>query len=126
MRLTRWIVVVCLGAALVLAGTAQAQTFSATGSLNIAREVPTATLLNDGTVLVAGGYDGAALANSDLYNPATGTFNITGGLTTARADYTATLLQNGLVLITGGFSGSGSSPSYLASSELYNPATGAF
>ena len=38
----------------------------------------TATLLPDGRVLVAGGYDGKAdLATAELYDPKTGTFSLT-------------------------------------------------
>src|ERR1043166_5958768 len=45
-----------------------------TGSLNSARVGHTATLLQNGKVLVAGGIDGnGALASAELYDPATGT-----------------------------------------------------
>ena len=66
-------------------------------------------------VLMAGGYNGSALASAELYNPATGTFTPTGSLNTARELHTATLLNNGLVLIAGGVNSGG----YLASAELY-------
>ena len=54
-------------------------TFTPTGSLNTARVYHTATLLNNGTVLIAGGYDnnGNTSASAELYNPATGTFTPT-------------------------------------------------
>ena len=84
----------------------------------------TATLLNNGMVLVAGGYNTqyhVALASAELYNPATGTFTPTGSLNTARYCHTATLLNNGMVLIAGG-----GLHGTLASAELYNPATGTF
>ncbi len=82
----------------------------------------TATLLPNGTVLVAGG--SSPLVSAELYNPATGTFSVTGAMITPRGSHTATLLPNGQVLIAGG-SGNGS-PFPLASAELYDPATGTF
>jgi len=49
--------------------------FVLTGSLNTARILHTATLLNNGIVLMAGGASSSAvLASAELYNPATGTF----------------------------------------------------
>ena len=101
-----------------------AQNFIATGSLGTARQLHTATLLNSGMVLIAGGLDsgGNVSASAELYNPATGTFSATGSLNTARRSHTATLLNSGMVLIAGG---EGSS-SALASAELYDPATGIF
>jgi hypothetical protein len=107
------------------------QTFTPTGSLNTARAYHTATLLNDGQVLIAGGSNSARgyptyLTTAELYNPVTGTFSYTTRtLKVARAHHTATLLSNGLVLVAGGFDGNLSSD-YLASAELYNPATGTF
>jgi hypothetical protein len=93
--------------------------FVFTGSMTDGRYLHTATLLNNGMVLITGGVH---LASAELYNPATGTFSITGSMTTARYGHTATLLNNGMVLITGGQSSTG----YSASAELYNPATGTF
>jgi hypothetical protein len=101
-------------------------TFSDTvGGLNTARRQHTATLLNNGMALVAGGFNDwdQFLSSAELYNPATGTFSYTpGSLNTAREDHTATLLNDGTVLMAGGDNASGA----LASAELYNPATGTF
>ena len=97
--------------------------FVLTGSLNTARASHTSTVLNNGMVLIAGGYNGNVLASAELYNPATGTFTPTGSLKTARLYHTATLLNNGRVLIVGGNAENGN---ILASAELYNPATGTF
>jgi len=53
--------------------------FENTGSLAQAREDHTATLLPDGKVLVAGGYDGhSALASAEVYDPASRTWAGTG------------------------------------------------
>src|SRR5208282_2055170 len=69
--------------------------FILTGSLNTGRYDYSATLLNDGTVLMAGGFNNSigTLASAELYHPATGSFTTTGSLNTARYDYTATLLN---------------------------------
>ena len=114
-----------IGLLLCVSPGSPAQTFTATGSLNTARDNHTETLLNNGMILVVGGTDtnGHALASAELYNPATGLFTYTGSLHTARWDHTATLLPNGMVLIAGG---SASSSSAFTSAELYNPATGTF
>jgi hypothetical protein len=98
--------------------------FVLTGSLNTALCCQTATMLNNGMVLIAGGwnYSNGDVASAELYDPATGTFTPTGSLNTGRFGHTATLLDNGMVLLAGGFSSSGISDS----AELYNPATGTF
>jgi N-acetylneuraminic acid mutarotase len=128
----RWLLVVAVSAVGLVAGTsapalAQASgTWALTGSMKGAREGQTATLLQNGQVLVAGGIDGSVtLASAELYNPATGKWSATGSMTTARAGQTATLLPNGQVLVAGGFNEPVPGAfSYLSSAELYNPATG--
>ena len=56
-------------------------TFTPTGSLNTARYNHTAMLLNNGMVLIAGGFGSKGiLASAELYNPATGTFTLAGNL----------------------------------------------
>src|SRR5436190_56129 len=92
-----------------------------TGSLNVARQLHSATLLPDGRVLVAGGFsNGFIIGSVELYDPATGTWTFGNSLSIERFTHTATLLSNGKVLVAGGFGGSGT----LASSELYDPMTG--
>jgi len=104
--------------------------FRLTGSLNTPRSDFTATLLQNGQVLIAGGWDwnlGAPTAKAELYNPVTGTFAYTGSLYAARDWHTATLLQNGMVLITGGNSvGRDGYPFSQTAAELYDPTTGTF
>ena len=74
-----------------------------TGRLNTARFAHTATLLQNGMVLVAGGIGQTDLpASTELYDSASRTWTATGSLNTARYSHTATLLQNGMVLVAGG------------------------
>jgi hypothetical protein len=100
-------------------------TWVVTGNMRSARAGHTATLLLDGTALVAGGYAvyPKSLVSAELFNPATGAWNATDSMMTGRWGHTATLLPNGTVLVAGGTDINGNT---LASSELYNPATGAW
>jgi hypothetical protein len=98
-----------------------AGTWSVTGSLNTARILHTATLLQNGKVLVAGGGVAPGLPNTaELYDPVTGTWSPTGSLAAAHAGHTATLLPNGKVLVSGGTDNF----SVLHTAELYDPTTG--
>src|SRR5207302_11180795 len=81
--------------------------FASNGSMSTRREDHSATLLPDGTVLVAGGagQSGAMrppLAGAEIYDPATSGFSTAGSLASARKPHTPTLLSNGQVLTTGG------------------------
>ncbi len=82
----------------------------------------TATLLLDGTILVAGGTTvaGSLTGTAELYDPESGTWTATGSMVEARAGHTATLLPDGRVLVAGGIT-ERVGPS---SAELYDPATG--
>jgi hypothetical protein len=104
-----------------------------TGSMKVPRDGGlTATLLPDGTVLVAGGYAASgsvdpAPASAELYDPATGQWTLAGSLPSPhRFGHTATLLQDGKVLVAGGYAylGSGGGPAQQSTSDLYDPATG--
>jgi hypothetical protein len=100
-------------------------TFASTSPLNTGREYHTATVLQDGNVLLVGGVGigSAALSSAELYDPTQGTFTPTdGGMMVARQLHQATLLPNGKVLITGGES----TVFPFASAELYDPQTRTF
>jgi large repetitive protein len=102
--------------------------FTFTGSTTVARTGPTATLLQDGQVLIVGGADtasGTNLTSAELYDPTTGTFNVTGSMATARLGHTATLLTNGKVLVVGGDYVGTCCPSTVTA-ELFDPTTGQF
>ena len=80
-------------------------TWAVTGSLVARRYGPTATLLNNGKVLVTGGSTsgGAVLASAELYDPLSGSWTLTGFMISAREYHTAILLQDGKVLVAAGF-----------------------
>ncbi len=82
-------------------------TWSSTPSMSTARADHTATLLQDGRVLVSGGRSADADANTsasaEIYDPALGTWSQTGSMTAERELHTATLLLDGRVLVSGGF-----------------------
>jgi N-acetylneuraminic acid mutarotase len=98
-----------------LPAISSAESWSVTGSLNEARRFHTATLLEDGRVLVVGGY-GRGDLRSELYDPATGTWSPASAPSVPRAGHTATLLADGRVLVVGG--------AETALAEIYEPATG--
>ena len=106
------------------------ETFTATGSMFTAREGHTATLLNDGTILVTGGVNlGYEIdASAEVYDPATGGFTQVGNMTEARLWHTATLLGDGRVLIAGGVEGDlpNWSTYSAATAEIYEPLTQSF
>jgi hypothetical protein len=99
--------------------------FSVTGSLSVEREFETATLLEDGRVLVAAGEpvdvrtpQNGPRPTAELYDPKTGRFTPAGNMVDARQDGAMVRLGDGKVLIVGG-----DAPS---TAELYDPATGRF
>src|SRR5215472_1629556 len=103
----------------------KAGSFTPAGNTNVARRGHTATLLTNGSVLIAGGWavpesSGGSLASTEVFDPSTGSFSLTGSMATSRRYHTATLLADGRVLIAGG---SNSMNPALSSAELYDPAT---
>lgn len=112
------------------------RTFSFTGSLATGRYGHTATLLQNGKVLVVGGFDSYCICSTpvttaEIFDPATGSFSPAGTPQVPRAYHTATLLADGTVLIVGGVQGvpdllAGGSVPALASAEVYDPGTNSF
>ena len=103
-----------------------AGTFTPTShNMIVARFGATATLLNTGAVLIAGGQDAtpAVQNTAELYDPTADTFTATGNLNAARTGHSATLLgtdMNAKVLIAGGSSG-GTANGALNSAEVFDP-----
>jgi hypothetical protein len=82
--------------------------------MSAGRQSPTASLLSDGRVLIAGGTSGSAtLASAELYDPATGKFSPVSSK--APSGLAAATLSDGRVLVVG-----------LGTAGLYNPTTGSF
>ena len=115
---------------------ASTEKFTPTGNLSARRGDHAATLLTDGTVLIAGRgwlasgnaeYYYLTVNSAELYNPVAGAFSNTGKMATDRRyGHTATLLNDGSVLIAGGGQITQPPPSVasvvLASAEIYHPA----
>lgn len=90
------------------------------------RRNPTATLLADGRVLVAGGM--GPLSSCEIYDPVAGAWSDGAPMATARYEHTATLLLDGRVLVAGGMNcvSTCTDANSLATAEIYDPATGAW
>ena len=70
----------------------------------------------DGRVLIAGGYDGAAVAYCEIYDPATNAVTLASAMPDGKARFAMVLLDDGRVLAVGGTASS--------SSYIYDPTDG--
>ena len=89
--------------------------FYKTGSMNVARDDFSATLLNDGRVFVAGGKldssdkngraknNGEYLKSTEIYDPKTGEFAMGPDMAQPRFGHQAYLLTDGKILLVGGY-----------------------
>lgn len=90
------------------------------------RAVHTATVLEDGRVLIVGGCTmgscevGPASSTTEIFDPATERFRTGPALGTARVGHTATRLPDGRVLLAGGWVGS--TPT--ETTEIFDPESG--
>jgi hypothetical protein len=85
-------------------------TFAPTGDMTDARGSHSATLLTNGSVLMAGGFTafpntGTTLASAEIYEPSTGNFTSTAGMHMARGRHAAASLPGGDALVAGGEEG---------------------
>ncbi|OLB93661.1 MAG: hypothetical protein AUI15_18385 [Actinobacteria bacterium 13_2_20CM_2_66_6] len=99
---------------------ANAGSWATLARLAMGRIDQTATVLQDGRVLVVGGSKEAEanqLATAEIFNPKTNAWSAAASMAYPRARHTATLLADGRVLVVGGL-GPGR-----GNSEIYDPGT---
>ncbi len=101
------------------------QAFSPGAALNAPRAAHTATLLPDGTILIAGGADpkGKFARTAEIYDPRSNRSTLTGEIGVQRGSHVAVLLGDGKVLLAGG---GGPNEKACRSVELYDPRAGTF
>ena len=104
----------------------QTGTWAKPGLMHVARYQPSAALLADGRVLVAGGvyadensFD--TRASAELFDPGTGKWSVTGSMKTARSAASAVTLDDGRVLVVGGVDSDGDP---LRTAEVFDPDSG--
>ncbi|MGZ6268344.1 MAG: Kelch repeat-containing protein [Candidatus Limnocylindrales bacterium] len=118
------------------AATASAEIFdpktglwSPVAPMSVARAFQTATLLENGDVLVAGGattYNGTrgTVANTaEVYNLRSNTWRSASSMSVARYAHATARLPDGRVLVAGGWALTTNTDPSLASAEIYDPAS---
>jgi len=104
-------------------------TFASIGNMHDPRVDFTATLLSNGKVLIAGGFnDTTSLASAEIFDPADNSFTLLSSvMTSPRSEHTATLLQDGSVLIAGGNSvNNATTLTTVGTAEIFHPTTNTF
>jgi N-acetylneuraminic acid mutarotase len=101
------------------------------GSMSTPRFEHTATALDDGRVLIAGGQGApiagasAALATTEIYDPAVDSFRKSNDMGDARFNHTALKLPDRTVMVIGGAGGTNGDTS-LSTAEVFNPGDGSW
>jgi hypothetical protein len=104
-----------------------AKSWNGVAAMATPRMLHTATLLNNGKVLVVGGTTKNGTpsaptithASAEIYDPVANTWSPAAAMSAPRSGHTATRLADGTVLVVGGVNASGA----LATAERYDPAT---
>jgi hypothetical protein len=110
---------ISLSAAELFIPTQTSGTFTPIHSMTTARGAHTATLLDNGQVLIAGGDSTGTVGTAELFNPATRTFTRAGTMNHPRVGHVAVRLTKGRVLIIGGDAAGNTA-------EIFDPTTGRF
>lgn len=103
----------------------ETQTWEELANLRYGREAHTATELEDGRLLIVGGYDSTQFINqgaTEIYDPVTGQSDEAGTLEVPRQLHRAVRLEDGRVLVAGGFGPDIAIAT--ATTELYDPNSG--
>jgi N-acetylneuraminic acid mutarotase len=101
------------------------------GGMSTPRFEHTATALDDGRVLITGGQgpptngSSAALATTELYDPAVDSFRKSNDMGDARFNHTAVKLPDRTVMVVGGAGGTNGDTS-LSTAEVFNPGDGSW
>ena len=107
--------------ATVIAYDAIANSATSVGQLLSPRAGHSATVLNDGRVVVIGGrHDEPTIDDIEIFDPSSGTSQLAGHLSEPRTDLGSALLPDGTVLIVGGTNAAGEA---LSSAEIFEPAS---
>jgi hypothetical protein len=108
------------------------ETFTPVASLPVGRGYHSSTLLEDGSVLLAGGVVPTAPGDPPVPVETTpsavryvaGTWQATGAMSLARCWHTAERLADGRVIVLGGTTRAGADPFPTGFTEIFDPATG--
>ncbi|HMH79084.1 MAG TPA: YDG domain-containing protein, partial [Candidatus Acidoferrum sp.] len=109
-----------------------ANSFSSAGVMSAPRMSFASAVLSDGRVILIGGSNGSVpIASTEIFDPTSNSVAAGPALSAPRMAHSATTLLDGRVLVAGGANvvtnaDGSSTPTDLASAEIYEPATGNF
>lgn len=102
-------------------------TWKLVGELGVARAEHRLVVVPGGKVLAVGGRGPTPgdlpIASAEIFDPASGTWSAAPALTTKRAAPAAARAVDGTIVVTGGYTSDGSTETFLASTEVFDPKT---